>query len=139
MDRARRAAPRDGDGVALSKAKVTRTRSRPHPSPSPDRVRGGPPPPRPAALFSRGRRTDEDATRDEALSLFVLCRVPASSDALETLAVALPIVDVELGRLVDQLQNLVVDFAHRARRRADDQRVVGELLPFGDDGAGADQ
>ena len=37
------------------------------------------------------------------------------------------------------VDGLVVERADRARRRADDQRVVGKALAFGDQRAGADQ
>ena len=55
------------------------------------------------------------------------------------LRVLLPALDVDVGAARDHLDRLVVERADGARRRADDQRIVGEALAFGDQRAGADQ
>src|SRR5262249_32298356 len=55
------------------------------------------------------------------------------------LCIALPTLDVDVGALCDQLRRLLVDRPQNTRRRADDQRTVGEALTLGDQSAGADQ
>src|SRR5450631_3127490 len=97
----------------------SRSRSRPHPSPSPDRVRERPALPQgPAAPFLGG------------------CD---SADPLQALRVLLRALHIDIGAAADHLDKFLIERANRARRRADDQRIVRETLAFGYHAAGADQ
>src|SRR6516225_11066639 len=64
---------------------------------------------------------------------------PRLPDPLETRRVALPALDVIIGGAGDPLRLRLAERADHARRGADDQRMVRELLALGHQRAGADQ
>src|SRR5215468_3579111 len=64
---------------------------------------------------------------------------PRSANAPQALRILLRAPHVDVGALRDARLRVVVERADRARRRADDQRVVREALALGDQRTGADQ
>src|SRR3954452_17832910 len=66
-------------------------------------------------------------------------RLKASADPLQPLGVLLRALDVDVGAARDHRDGLFIERADSARRRTDDQRIVGKGLTLGNQRAGADQ
>src|SRR5690348_9204563 len=84
-------------------------------------------------------RSTRSAARKSRIDVLEMNDAPGSADPVEALRVALPSADIDVGALRDHGMRLFIERARRARGRADDQGILGKLLAFGHQRAGADE
>ena len=90
------------------------------------------------ALFVVERRymrktTRGEATKPDAPVIDPQTDPERSTDTLEPSCKSPKILDVVIGAPSEQFHRLGIDLADGARRRSDDQRIVWERFPFGDE------